>query len=63
MKVIATRKGTKWYAVVEEDGMAIVSSHTGEPRPGCAIRQVLNKLQITYGQPAGEQVVLTIDEW
>jgi hypothetical protein len=63
MNIVVTQKGTKWYAQVIEYGSVVVESHTGEPRVGCAIRQVLNKLQITYGLPSTTQVNLTIDGW
>jgi len=63
MNIVVTQKGTKWYAQVFEYGSVVVESHTGEPRVGCAIRQVLNKLQITYGLPSTTQVNLTIDGW
>jgi hypothetical protein len=63
MKVIATRRGTKWYARVEQDGVPVAESHTGEPRVGCAIRQVMNKVQVMYGDPADGTVTLTVDDW
>lgn len=63
MKIIVNQKGTKWYAQIIENGSVVVESHTGEPRVGCAVRQVLNKLQVTYGLPSDTKVSLTIDEW
>jgi len=33
-----------------------------EPRPGCAIRTVLNKLQLEYGAPSGD-LVIDISDW
>lgn len=33
-----------------------------EPRPGCAIRTVLNKLQHQFGAPSGD-LVIDISDW
>jgi hypothetical protein len=33
-----------------------------ETRPGCAIRTVLNKLQLEHGGPSGD-LVIDIGEW
>jgi hypothetical protein len=33
-----------------------------EPRPGCAIRTVLNQVQLMHGPPAGG-LAITIDGW
>tara|TARA_R110000803_G_scaffold166778_4_gene230104 strand:- start:268 stop:453 length:186 start_codon:yes stop_codon:yes gene_type:complete len=33
-----------------------------EPRPGCAIRTVLNMLQLEHGAPSGD-LVIDISDW
>lgn len=33
-----------------------------EPRPGCAIRTVLNRLQLEHGAPSGD-LVIDISDW
>mgnify|MGYP003632838320 CR=1 FL=1 len=33
-----------------------------EPRPGCAVRTVMNQVQLEFGAPT-EEMTITIDGW
>ena len=33
-----------------------------EPRPGCAVRTVMNQVQLEFGAPT-EEITITIDGW
>ena len=49
----------KWVAVLDMDGYKDTAI---ADRPGCAIRDVLNRMQYTMGQPSGD-LVIEITGW
>ena len=49
----------KWSAVLHVDGYKDAVSM---PRPGCAVREVLNRFQYSMGAPSGNLTV-RIDGW
>jgi hypothetical protein len=61
MEIIVKKLDKKKYsATLYIDGEMFTSSV--EPRAGCAIRTVLNYLQLKFGEPEGE-LSITINGW
>jgi len=61
MKIIVTELAKKRFsATLFINGEQFASSV--EARPGCAIRTVLNMLQLEYGSPSGD-LEIDISEW
>lgn len=55
---VVLHKG-KWVATIKMDGWA---DSARADRPGCAIRDVLNRFQYQFGAPSGDMKVV-IDGW
>ena len=61
MEITVTKdqKTKKWTAKISNE---LFKGWATADRPGCAIRDVLNKVQYTIGSPS-EDLVVTIEGW
>lgn len=57
--VVKDQKTKKWTAKISNE---LFKGWATADRPGCAIRDVLNKFQYTIGAPS-EDLVVTIEGW
>ena len=61
MKINIAKTGVSgWVAVLDNDGDTMYASQK-HPRPGCAVREVLNWLYFEYGAP--DQISIDLSDW
>ena len=59
LKVIKNKETNKWTAVLNFEGYKDTAT---ADRPGCAIRDVLNRMQYTMGPPS-DDLEISIEGW
>ena len=59
MELKVIKKDNKWVAVLIVDDYKDTAK---ADRPGCAIRDVLNRFQYMYGAPSGD-IAVDIEGW
>ena len=59
MEINVLKKNKKWVAVIKIDGW---SDTAIADRPGCAIRDVLNRFQYQFGDPS-DDLMIEIEGW